>query len=349
MEEPGAIEPGSKATEEPQKPPRGKPQVPQVRLDRPEGRSPDDLEGTWWVHDREPGMDDIYEQAGASLEEMISRLEMYPFQDTGGNPRLFLARFEIPAFEEEDGMKYGEALYLEEARGFMDFMTGFPIGIVEMLGTMGEHSLKEEDLEFYKILPGGGASPPVPEELFQGIPEERLLLNVLFFRNELVIQQGRGRVWVRNLEGEAEPAKLHWWVRTNFRDEDEFPLPGEFMGLAVRIMPGNSWGRQLSSPFIYSGNWLDTVFLTSAVVQEVIEPDDDFPFPRYKVQWRKEEEVEVYPSDFAEYQVGDRVTILKAVDEDKVSQTWKDEDMQEFDSEKWVIVPISFYREDEED
>ena len=76
-------------------------------------------------------------------------------------------------------------------------------------------------------------------------------------------------------------------------------------------------------------------------VTEVIEPTDEAPYPTYKVQWRKDE-VTATPSDFAEYKVGDRVTILKDVATTKQSQLWKDDDMKEF-GENWMIVPITFY------
>jgi hypothetical protein len=48
-------------------------------------------------------------------------------------------------------------------------------------------------------------------------------------------------------------------------------------------------------------------------------------------------------TDFAEYHVGDRVTILKEVPSNKQSQQWKDEDMKQFDGEKWMIAPLIFY------
>lgn len=298
-----------------------------------------DMGPAWWVMDSEPGMDDIYEKAGDSLEEMIDKLQMHPFQ-TQGADKLFLARYEFPKFEED--FQHADGVFLPEARGFVDFLAGFPIECVEMLGHMGEHSVKEED--DWEVLEGDGPSPPMPAFLFTGIPEERLLLNTMFF------SEARGKVFPEtdNLNGEPEPQNLHWWVRVNLKDDDNFPVPGEFMGLAVRIMPGTPWGGQKSSPFIYSGNWMDTVYLTGAKVTEVLEPTEEEPWYKYRVKWR-DQVVEANPSDFAEYQVDDRVTILKAVDMEKQSQRWKDDDVEEFDKEKWVIIPLSFYGLDEEE
>jgi hypothetical protein len=300
---------------------------------------PPTLEPTWSIFDEEPGMDDIFEQAGESLDRMVERLRIAIFRTWfEPQPRLFLARYEFPKYEED--FQHPDAIFAEEALGFIDFLAGFPMECVEMLGMVGEHSTDEEEIETeWFVEAADGPTAPVPEEFFEGMPKEKLLLNTLFFANE-----GRSEIFmVENLAGEPEPENLHSWARANIKVGDRFPIPGEFFGLAVRMMPDKPWGPQLSSPFLYSGNWMDTVFYTGAVVKEVIPPNDNFAFPRYLVQWRKYE-AEVYPSDFAEYRVGDRVTILKDVDVDKGSQQWKDDDVKEVPpGSKWVIAPITFY------
>lgn len=292
-----------------------------------------DLEATWFVIDREPDMDDLMEQAGESLEPMQDDLGVYPFQDTNGDDRLFLARYEFPKHKAD--FKYLEAVFLSRTIGFIDFLAGFPLECVEMLVLIGEHSSKRDTIE---VLEGKGAAPPVPNEFFFWPEEDRILLNILYLAADNV-------QWLaQNLAGELAPQNLHWWLRVNINDEKaKFPVPGEFLGLGVRLMPDKPWGEQKSSPFIYSGNWMDTVFYTGARVKEVIEPDDEFPYPRYKIQWRKYEVEEAKPSDFAKYKVGDRVTILKDVAAEKESQLWKDKDAKKFEKDKWVIVPISFY------
>jgi hypothetical protein len=128
----------------------------------------------------------------------------------------------------------------------------------------------------------------------------------------------------------------------------KFPYPGEFLALGVRLMPDRFWDAQESSPFLMSGNFVDTIYYSGAVIKEVQEPDDERPYSQYTVQWRKDEIRDVKPTDFAEYKVGDRVTILKDVEATKKGQLWKDEDMKEFDREKWVIAPMMFYGIDPE-
>jgi hypothetical protein len=304
-------------------------------------RDLDDLEVTWWVMDKESGMDDIFEKAGDSLDQMVEKLQMHPFE-TNGQEKLFLARYEFPKYGES--FLHHDGVFLAEARGLVDFLAGFPIECVEMLGHMGEHSIKEED-EDWEVQPGDSTVPPMPKELFAGIPKERLLLNTLFFEEK---ENAENPLETDNLSGTPAPSNLHWWVRTNIKDEDKFPVPGEFMGLAVRIMPGKPWGEQKSSPFIYSGNWMDTIWLSSAMVTEVKESKDPKePWDKLTVKWR-DQEVEVNPSDFAEYQTDDRVTILKAVDVEKPSQCWDDDDVETFDEEKWIAIPLTFYGLDEE-
>lgn len=292
------------------------------------------LDPTWWVFDDEPGMDDLMDQAGDSLQEMFRRLNnIAPFQNRDGGDRLFLARFEFPAYQGE--FQHGEAVFADgEVLGFIDFLAGFPIECIELLGVVGQYSSDAAKLE---VKPGEGPVPPAPDQLFEGFDGDYVLVNYMYLAAHI------GKWMATTLNGEPQPENLHWWVRTNLvsMEGGTFPVPGEFVALAVRIMVGTPWGRQKSSPFLYSGNWMDTVFLTSGKIEEVIAPTDNMPYPTYKVKWRKHE-VTVKPSDFAEYQVGDRVTILKDVAANKPSQLWKDKDMQDF-GDNWVIAPVTFY------
>jgi len=293
------------------------------------------LEPTWWVMDQESGMDDLVEQAGDSLDHMGEDLGIYPFQDTDSNDRLFLARYELPKFGEN--FQYSEAIFAPgEVAGFIDFLGGFPIDCVEMLVAIGEWSSKGDQV---KVKDGiGKAAAPGPDNLFQWPESDKVFFNLTAIPTKDV-----AKIFAPNLSGEAEPQKTHWWIRVNLASENKkWPIPGEFLGLGVRMMPDKPWGKQKSSPFLYSGNWMDTVFYTSAVVKSINDPTDDQPYPTYEVQWRKDT-VTAKPSDFAEYQVGDRVTILKDVAAEKQSQTWEDDDTKDFDTEGWVIVPISFY------
>lgn len=224
----------------------------------------------------------------------------------------------------------------EESRktgiGFIDFLCGFPIDCVEMLVLIGEHSsstVKGSDA-------GDKVHAPVPTgQFFQWPEEDKILLN------RTALPAKNTETFPADLEGEPDPAHAHWWLRLHLDGSEKYPIPGEFIGLGVRMMPNLYWGKQKSSPFIWSGNWMDTVYYTGGVITEVIAPSDIVPFHTYKVKWRKDE-VTATPSDFALYKVGDRVTILKDVATIKKSQLWKDDDTDTF-GELWMIAPITFY------
>ena len=296
------------------------------------------------------------------MTKMSDDLGIFPFQ-AGGEDRLFLARFEFPKFGEDFQIPKGDWRSLkllpgEEAppateddtpAGFIHFLTGFPIDTIEMLILIGEFSSKAQEGEDSKVVAqdgGGKCFSPVWDggsKIFVWPDEDRILLNTT------ALLQGEAFLFfAENLPGEPEPAKAHWWFRVELQTGTEeeplkFPVPGEFLGLGVRMMPGEYWGHQLSSPFIYSGNWADTVYLTGGRIKSVIEPTDTVAYPTYEVQWRKNV-VTVRPSDFATYEVDDRVTILKDVAPEKQSQLWTDDDMDpDCDKETWQIVPFSFY------
>ena len=293
------------------------------------------LEPTWWVMDREPGMDDLAGTSGEVLQKMKDDLKIFPFQDMEKNDRLFLARFEIP--------KHGESFQFSEAVfatggvvAWLDFLAGFPVDCVEMLVLIGEYSTQAD-----KVTAKDGAgkpAAPVPDKFFEWPEKDKVMFNLTGIPTKNV-----AKMLAPNLEGEPKPAKVHWWFRVNLviQDKKTWPVPGEFCGLAVRMMPDMPWGKQKSSPFIYSGNWMDTVYLTGGVITAVIDPTDTVPYPTYKVKWRKDE-VSVNPSDFALHKVGDRVTILTDVATDKKTQLWKDNDTKNF-GDTWMIAPIAFY------
>ena len=303
-------------------------------------------------------MDDLAEGSVEILAEMKDELEIYPFQDTDENDRLFLARFEFVKYKESslfpDAVDEGQA-------AFIDFLAGFPIDCVEMLVFIGEISskAKEGDESKVNVQPGTSVVPPVPSgdsHFFRWPEDGKILLNLT-----AIVTKNVGKIFAPNLDGEPKPAHVKWWFRVQLAGgEVKFPVPGEFGGLGVRMFPGVYWGHQKSSPFVYSGNWLDTIWYTAGRITEVTEPEGDgkFPWNTYKVRWRGEE-VETIPTDFAEYrgpvgdEPGDRVCILKDVGAEKTSQLWKDDDMKTetactTDEPKkfigpWAICPVTFY------
>jgi hypothetical protein len=299
------------------------------------------LEPTWFAF-REDQMDDVLEKAGKSLEKpMFERLNIRPvvISEDGneGKERLFLARFELP--------KYGAALKFPEAElpmakskclGWIDFLAGFHYGCCEMLMVVGEVTTRVED---FPAMPGEkGAVPPIPDDFFdEKFKDDKIIHNYLWLESE------NAEGLVEGLSGEPEPAGPHWFFRVNCIEKQEWPYPGEFLGLGNRIFPNLPWTLAKSPefhPFLFSGMYMDTVFITSA---EVIDVEDTAEgYCKVKVLWR-EKEIWAYPTDFAKYEVGDRVTICKDITTLKTSELWDDQDLWAFDEELWCVVPITYY------
>jgi hypothetical protein len=294
------------------------------------------LDVTWWLLKEEPGFDDIYEKAGKSLEKLMERYSIHPLQ-VDGKPVLYLGRFEFPKYDED--FEHPEAIFVEdkEVVGFVDFLAGFPLECVEMLAMVGEWSSKpDKEQGRLAVLPGDkGAAAPVPQDFFAGYPEDKVLLNLIYLDTDYA------RTMADGLEGEPEPKGLRWWVRVNLKKGGKYPVPGEFFALAVRMMPDQAWGEQKSSPFLYSGNWMDTVFYTSGRITAIDPANDNRPYPLYTVRWRNQD-IQMAATDFNEYQVGDLVTLIKDVATEKTSQLWKDDDAKQ-PGENWSVAPIIFY------
>ncbi len=301
---------------------------------------PGALEATWWLSKDETGdMAAIMERAGKSLDKMFEEFKIAPLE-IDNEKVLFEARYEFQTYEKDLQHPDGKIEGAEECLGFIDFMTGFPMKNTELMLTMGQYSSRKDKNSV--ISDPESPVPPMPDDLFEGVEPERLLLNYLYLDEDQV------NTLADDLKGEEEPKGLHWWVRLNLKGESKWPVPGEFMGLANRSWVTLPWGDQKTSPYLFSGNWMDTVFYTTGVITEIIEPDDLHPWKRYKVRWRTtgnypEGIVELTPSDFAEYRVGDQVAIIKQGSVEKETQQWKDEDTKEIDPGKSMIAPIIFY------
>lgn len=300
---------------------------------------PGALEATWWLSKDETGdMAAIMERAGDSLDKMFEEFKIAPLE-IDNEKVLFEARYEFQTYGKDLQHPDGKIDGVEECLGFIDFMTGFPMKNTELMLTMGQYSSKNDQNSV--LSDPESPVPPMPDDLFEGVEPGRLLLNYLYLDEDQV------NTMADDLEGEEEPKGLHWWVRINLKGESKWPVPGEFMGLANRPWVTLPWGDQKSSPYLFSGNWMDTVFYTAGVITEVIEPTAETPYPTYKVQWRVTKDqadgiIIATPSDFALYKVGDRVTILKDCSAEKLTQQWKDEDTKGW-GDNWMIAPVIFF------
>lgn len=269
----------------------------------------------------------------------------------------------------------------EEALGsYYGGYLAFPVGmggvqeawalVSETMGQDGECSwINPEDVEPedltdpYKPVEGKGVFPPDLQEV-NAILGKRIL-EFAYLPSDYNLE-----VPALTFDGFMPPDPL-LWARYYLPMEGKFPMPGEFVAMVCKTLPHVVWWFQDSQPFIYSGNWFETEFYTSGVIQEVIVPDEDVEDFRtvYKVLC-KGEEVYLHSTDFLEYYVGERVAIIKRQDQWDKNFDWSQmvwtfpvpENLEEqielddFLSEKtpWdlaeidkFIAPITFYEGDE--
>ena len=293
----------------------------------------------WWLKD-EPGMDDRLEEAEGCLDDMFDKFGIHPVCIHETNTEmLFLARFENIIYDAS--FKHSDAMDAETTPEnplmFVDFLDGMPCGAAELIGFVGELS---SDLDGIAILSSSHKAVPEMHKTFfddidfedsDHVPFSHLWVDRLRADNP-------SQMLAKNLSGEPRPRKAHWWLRSFLVDNEEvlkWPVPGEFLSFCPRIWPSLAWNFQKSNPFMFSGNWMETVHYTNAKVLEVLDEEE---YPKYRIQYRKYEIV-AKPTDFAAYEVDDRVTILRL--SEKKSWTWKD--LTVFNTEEWVIAPISFY------
>lgn len=174
----------------------------------------------------------------------------------------------------------------------------------------------------------------------------------------------------RDTEYPAEPFKGYDKIlpfhsmRYYLRRDAKWPLPGEFIGLLAKPWPTHVWWFQETSPFLYAGNWFETNYYTSGVVTEVLQPPTGSIVLACKCVVRGVE-ICIAASDFYEYAVGDRVTILRindldrSLDNTKGNFKWKDmEDLIAWEKKvketssnlpyivnpNMMILPMSFYK-----
>lgn len=297
---------------------------------------------TWWKFD-EPDFD-ILDTAGESFKDMKEDLGIESVLIDRDKERLFQARYELPQYERE--FKHAEAVFSGgTVIGWLDFMGGVPYGCVEKMGIAGEVFSKRM-LELQgggKVGVDGEDKPvaPVPEEFFSEANGVNLLFNKLWLGYDNVLSFTEGL-------SDYPKSEHDWWTRINLikpeeeEDTDESKgnkiTPGEIIGSVLWLFPNLPWGWQRTSPFMFSGNRIETVYYTSAKVLEVIDATT------YLISYNNKE-VEAKSSDYAIYKVGERVTILKGVEHPEDSMTW--ENLKDYDAELWSIIPVIFYHKEE--
>jgi hypothetical protein len=243
------------------------------------------------------------------------------YGDIQGNSspeKLFLMRFQTVRPGQSFDWAIGEVP--EKCCGFLDFVIG-PLGVMETLTIAGEVTGGTGEVQV-----GGLLLPPQPKAP-QSAPGLAIVVGgYLSYTGVQTFAEG--------LVGEL-PLVLHNWLRVKLLTTYTFPVPGEFLGLLARPFVQFIWYMQKSSPFLWAGNFFETNFYSSGIIDSIEAPNT------YKV-WIHEKLVSgVKSSDYLEYAVGNRVALLKTYGLPTRGFRWKD--LVDGDS-SWMIVPITFYR-----
>lgn len=308
---------------------------------------PMDLWATWWLF-AEPKMDEVYEKSGDYLDKWMNEREISSVY-VSDTQRIFEARFEWRNFDRSfmhsDGVV--EKQTKDNVPIFIDFLSGLGWDAIELITSIREASMKKEHFEIIKAKDLSAA--PMPDTLFGGYDPKVIYWNYLWLPTKDTEKYFEAHAGT--LKGTDKPKNIHDWMRLNILMADKFPVPGEFMGIAIRIFSEWPWGSQKSNPFIYSGNFMDTAYNVRGRITEVIDPTDNQPFKMYKVKTHlnKGKEITICATDFEDYNVDDYVTICKDVSkiENKDVFNWEDMAKTEVDESTWMILATTYYDLDE--
>jgi hypothetical protein len=250
---------------------------------------------------------------GAKLVQTIT--------DTSGSfkRRAFTMAYEwVP-----EGQAPSISLDLDGAFACLEFLSG-DLAAAESTLLLGEETGALDDCR-----EGGDLLPPLPAR--SGVNEEVLTHGFYLHNKDVQIIK----------ESELKPFTI---TRKGIKEEDKFPTPGEYLGMAVRAWPNHAWFSQRTNPFIFSSNWFETNHYSSGIVEGVVDiGDDDFS---YNVRIRGVLVTGVLSTDFLTYQVNDRVTLLKVGESLDDNSLFTETDMKEKTyNSTWRIIPITFFKE----
>ncbi len=233
--------------------------------------------------------------------------------------------------------------------GYLSFPVGH-LGVMEILSLISESMTEADDFEISDqeaIVEGGEMMPPVHNN-------RDYCIGTHIIKKGYLVQGDNIEYPASDFEGQ-ESVALHNWLRHWVREDDTWPVPGEFVSLVAKSNLYHVWWFQETYPFLYSGNFFETACYTSGIVLEVIAPFGDEVSNIYKVKV-KCFDLYLRPTDFYEYEVGDRVAIIKGIPDYMLSDTtqsfnfdWTrledrdDESTSITPDPAWVITPISFY------
>lgn len=247
------------------------------------------------------------------------------------------------------GFEYYSSGMPKDSVGYLAFPVG-QLGVMEIVSLIGESVTEADGFSVgaqEAIVEAGDMMAPVHDDRGYCVGEH------LIEDGYVVQNDGDDKVELMadDFSGQ-ESVEPHRWLRYWLMPEDTFPVPGEFVALLAKSELFHVNWFQESFPLLYSGNWWENEFYTSGIVQEVIVPDaaSEEKTNIYKV-WVRGFEIYLRSSDFLEYEVDERVAIVKEPLEQTANMDWtliddskgNNSSSAESPDDDWRIVPISFY------
>lgn len=246
-----------------------------------------------------------------------------------------------------EGFKYPSGGMADGSIGFLAFPVG-QLGVMEIVSLIGESITEAESFELSSsetVFPDGGMMAPVKLDCKGYCAGDHLI------KQGYLLQENTEYPADDFLSQEA--VAPHAWLRKWLMPEDTFPAPGEFVGLLAKPESYHVSWFQETFPFLYSGNFWETGAYSSGIIQEVIARDeyDEEETDIYKI-WIRGYEMYLRPTDFYEYEVGSRVTVIKKNMETVSNWDWllleddknNESSTRETPDPDWKIAPVSFYK-----
>ena len=182
----------------------------------------------------------------------LPRSDYRNYFETNGMYRVKQARFESILIN--SNFKYGsDPPSFDYYPMYISFPVG-PLGVMLVQGILCESELEDGTYEMpieATPIEGGNEFPP-QQDIGNTTIGKPIVENAYMKLNDVEFPSN-------HFNGHNN--YMHHYIRRWIRADEEWPIPGELVSLIVRpINVPHVWWFQKSSPFLYSGNWIETEY-----------------------------------------------------------------------------------------
>lgn len=272
---------------------------------------------------------DVNDPSKVTLD-LITRLAISPVKTVIGGTNASNIRFRVRTFPiDYEAIQKGnpstKGITFQDTGGnnlavSIDFVIGDPASVLNT-SLVGDVSG-----ELQGVSQGTKLLPPTPHE---NGADEIVLTRFFYLHDESVVIIP---------PSQTTKFKPFYTIRKLITENQTYPVPGEFVGLAARAFPNHAWFFQDTNPFLFCGNWFETTYYSSGIISAIKPTGDIDRGDEYDVKIKGKTFLNVKASDYFPYKIGDRVALLKGLD---LKENFHEENL--VDAADWRIIPISFY------